>query len=55
MEAAQQIKSKICAIAAIQDPTDDLIIPDFQNTDCEMPECAPGLKLIIEQYKHLFI
>ena len=59
MEAAQQIKSKICAIAAIQDPTNDLIddcsIPDFQNTDCEMPECAPGLKLIIEQYKHLFI
>ena len=57
MEAAQQIKSKICAIAAIQDPTNDLIddcsILDFQNTDCEMPECAPGLKLIIEQYKHL--
>ena len=59
VEAAQQIKSKICAIAAIQDSTNDLIddcsIPDFQNTDCEMPECAPGLKLIIEQYKHLFI
>ena len=40
VEAAQQIKSKICAIAAIQDPTNDLIddcsIPDFQNTDCEM-------------------
>ena len=57
--AAQQIKSKMCAIAAIQDPAYDLIddcsIPDFQNTHCEMPECAPGLKLIIQQYKHLFI
>ena len=59
VEAAQQIKSKMCAIAAIQDPAHDLIddcsIPDFQNTHCEMPECAPGLKLIIQQYKHLFI
>ena len=59
VEVAQQIKSKMCAIAAIQDPAHDLIdncsIPDFQNTHCEMPECAPGLKLIIQQYKHLFI
>ena len=59
VEAAQQIKSKMYAIAAIQDPAHDLIddcsIPDFQNTHCEMPECAPGLKLIIQQYKHLFI
>ena len=43
VEAAQQIKSKMCAIAAIQDPahnlTDDCSIPDFQNTHCEMPDC----------------
>ena len=59
VEAAQQIKSKMCTITAIQDSAHDLIddcsIPDFQNTHCKMPECAPGLKLIIQQYKHLFI
>ena len=49
----------MCAIAAVEDPANDLIddcsIPDFQSTKCEQQECAPGLKLILEHYKHLFI
>ena len=60
LDAARQLKSKVCAIAAIEDPASDIIddcaIPDFQNvTTMEMPECTPSLKLILDQYKRLFI
>ena len=59
VKAAQQLKSKICAVAAIGDPANDLIdscsIPDFQNTDYEIPECPPGLSVILGQHKQLFI
>ena len=58
-KAIQQRKTKICAITAVEDPANDLIddcsIPDFQSTMCELPECAPGLNVILEHYKHLFI
>ena len=49
VKAAQQLKSKMCAVAAIGDPENDLIdscsIPDFQNTKYEIPECPPGLSI----------
>ena len=54
VKAIQQRKTKICVIAAVEDPAIDLIddcsIPDFQSTKCEQPECAPGLKLILKHY-----
>ena len=59
VKAIQQRTTKICAIAAVEDPANYLIdncfIPDFQSTICELPECAPGLKLILKHHKHLFI
>ena len=59
VKAAQQLKSKMCAVAAIGDPENDLIdscsIPDFQNTKYDIPECPPGLSVILDQYKQLFI
>ena len=59
VKAAQQLRSKICAIAAIENPANDLIddcsIPDFQSTGYEMPECSPSLNMILEQHKQLFI
>lgn len=60
LDAACQLRSKVCVIAAIEDPAnyviDDCAIPDFQSTTTlEMPECTPGLKSILEQYKQLFI
>ena len=57
--AERQLKSKICAVAAVEDPDDPIdhcSIPDFQDTIyCELPQCTPALKLLLEQYKNLFV
>ena len=57
--AEHQLKSKICAVAAVEDPDDPIdhcSIPHFQDTIyCELPQCAPALKLLLEQYKNLFV
>ena len=54
------LQSKICAVSAVEDPGDDAIddcsIPNFQDImNCEIPECMPALKLLLEQHKHLFV
>ena len=58
--AESHLKSKICAVAAVEDQGDDPVdhcsIPDFQDTiNCELPKCIPALKLLLEQHKHLFV
>lgn len=59
IEAEHHLQSKICAVAAVEDPGDDAIddcsIPKFDTMNCEMPECRPALKLLLEQHKHLFV
>ena len=57
--AEHQLKSKICAVAAVEDPDDPIdhcSIPDFQDTiNCELPQWPPALKLLLEQHKNLFV
>ena len=57
--AERQLKSKICAAAVVEDsddPIDHCSIPDFQDTiNCELPQCTPALKLLLELHKNLFV
>ena len=53
------LKSKICGVAAVEDPDDPrdhCSIPGFQDiVYCELPQCTPALNLLLEQYKNLFV
>ena len=60
LDAIHQLKSKVCVIAAIENPANNVIdncaIPDFKSTTTlKMPECTSILNSILEQYKQLFI
>ena len=60
LDATHQLKSKVCVIAAIEKPANNVIdncaIPDFQSiTTLKMPECTSILNSILEQYKQFFI
>ena len=49
--AERHLKSKICAVVAVEDQGDDPVdhcsIPDFQDTiNCELPQCIPALKFV---------